>query len=74
MTKEKKTIKSEKTSIFEKFMEFCHGVKTESKRIHWTDRKDLVKYSISTLVFVVFFSLFFYFIDILFAFVHSLIG
>ena len=68
--KEKKDKK--KDSLWTRFRNFCHGVRVESKRIHWTSRKDLVKYSIATLIFVVFLSLFFYIIDILFALVHTL--
>ncbi len=63
----------EKVSLWDKFMTFCHGVKLESKRIHWTKPSDLVKYSVATLVFVVFFSLFFYAVDALFALLHSII-
>lgn len=62
----------EKISIWNKFMNFCHGVKVESKRVHWTTKNDLLKYSIATLIFVVFFSLFFYCIDAVYALVHSL--
>ncbi len=62
-----------KVSMWAKFSNFCHGVKVESKRIHWTTKKELVKYSIATLVFVMFLSLFFYAIDAIFALIHSLI-
>lgn len=67
-------VKKEKQSIWNKFMTFCHGVKTESKRIHWISKKELAKYSVATLVFVFFFSIFFYLVDVLFALMHSLIG
>ncbi len=70
MDKEKK----EKKSIWNKFMTFCHGVKTESKRIHWISKRELTKYSIATLVFVCIFSMFFYLVDVIYALVHSLIG
>ena len=66
--------KKEKKSIWNRFMTFCHGVKAESGRIHWISKKELAKYSMATLVFVFFFSMFFYLVDVVFALVHSLIG
>ena len=80
MAKEKNSKKEdtkevkEKISLWAKFMRFINGVKTESKRIHWTTKNDLKKYSIATLVFVIFFSLFFYIVNLLFALLHTLIG
>ena len=55
-------------------MTFCHGVKSEFKKVHWTNKKDMVKYSIATIITIIFCSLFFYLIDVLFALVQSLIG
>lgn len=63
----------DKRNMWEKMIMFCHGVAAESKRVHWTSKNDLLKYFVSTLVFVVFFSLFFYLVDFIYAFVHSLI-
>ncbi len=62
----------EKKGLWERFMIFCHGVGDEFKRVHWPSRKDMAKYSIATVVFVVFLSLFFYVVDVIFALVHSL--
>ncbi len=62
----------EKKSLWERFMIFCHGVGDEFKKVHWPTKKDMVKYSVATVVFVVFLSLFFYVVDIIFALVHSL--
>ena len=63
---------SEKKSLWVRFRIFCHGVKTEAKRVHWPTKKDMVKYSIATVLFIVFCSVFFYIIDILFALVQSI--
>ena len=74
-TEEKKkdnSSKKEKKSLFERFMIFCHGVKSETKKVHWTSKEDMIKYSISTVLFIIFCSLFFYIIDVLFALVQSL--
>jgi len=62
----------DKKSLWEKFMIFCHGVGDEFKKVHWPTKKDMVKYSVATVVFVIFLSLFFYIVDIIFALVHSL--
>lgn len=70
--KKKSSEKLKKKSLWEKFMIFCHGVGDEFKKVHWPTKKDMVKYSVATVVFVVFLSLFFYLVDIIFAFVHSL--
>ncbi len=71
--KSKKSKQEEKKSFKEKLQSFFHGVKTETKRIHWPTKKELIKYSIATIVFILFCAIFFYIIDIIFALVHSLI-
>ena len=71
-TTNKKEIVVEKKSLFARFMTFCHGVKSEFKKVHWTNKKDMVKYSIATIITIIFCSLFFYLIDVLFALVQSL--
>ena len=65
---------NEKKNLFTKFMIFCHGVKSEFKKVHWTSKKDMIKYSSATIVFIIFSSLFFYIIDVLFALVQSLLS
>ncbi len=69
--KEKDTKKNNK-SLWDKFMIFCHGVKGEVKKIRWTSKQDMIKYSIATIVFIIFCSLFFYAIDTIFALVQSI--
>lgn len=71
--KEEKNTK-EKKGIITRFRIFCGGVKNEFHRIHWPDKKSMVKYSIATIFFIIFCSLFFYLIDIIFALVQSLLG
>ena len=64
--------KVEKQSLFVRFRIFCNGVKSEFKKVHWTSKKDMVKYSVACIIFIIFCSLFFYLIDILFALFQSL--
>ncbi len=68
----KKKEKKEKESVVSRIANFFHGVKTEAKRIKWPTKKDMVKYSIATIVFIVGCSVFFYAIDIILAFLHTL--
>ncbi len=62
---------SEKEVVKESYFK---QVKGELKKVKWPTKKELIKYTISTLVFVIFFALFFYGIETLFAFVKGLIG
>ncbi len=72
--KEEEKKRQTKKNLKEKTVGFAHGVKVETKRIHWPTRKDMIKYSIATIVFILFFAVFFYIIDFIFAVIHSLIG
>ena len=72
-TANKKEVKNEKKGLFTKFRIFCHGVGSEFKKVHWPNKKDMIKYSIATIVFVIFCGLFFYAIDVIFALIKSLI-
>ena len=60
---EKKVVKQKKENIFKRIGKYFKGVGKEFQRIRWTSGKDLVKYSLCTLGFVVFFGLYFYGID-----------
>lgn len=64
--------KKEKVNIFTKIGNFISGVKTEFKRVKWPSKKEMVKYSIATIIFIIICALFFYIIDIILAALHSL--
>ena len=68
----KKVVKTEKKSLWTRFRIFCHGVKSEATSVHWPSKKEMVKYSIATICFIIFCALFFYAIDIIFALVQSI--
>ena len=72
--KEKTTKKKEtnKNGIWAKTVLFFKGVKSEWKRVKWPSKKEMIKYSIATIILVVGCSVFFYVIDVLLAFLHSL--
>lgn len=69
----KSSKKAEKKSIFQRIAGFFVGVKKEIVRVRWLSKKEMVKYSLATIVFVAFFALFFYLIDIIFALIRSLV-
>lgn len=50
---------------------FTKSVRKEMKNVKWPDRKDMLKYTIATLIFAIFFGLFFYFGDLIFALVKG---
>ena len=64
--------KEEKKSLWVKFCIFCHGVKSEFLKVHWPSKKDMVRYSVASIFFIIFCALFFYLINIIFALVQTL--
>ena len=70
--KKEKENKNKKKGIFKGIKSYFKGVKKEIGRIRWTSGKDLLKYSIATIIFVIFFGLYFYLIDLAVAFIRSL--
>ena len=68
----KEVKKEEKKGLWTKFRIFCHGVASEFKKVHWPSKENMVKYSIATILFVIFCGLFFYAIDVIFALIQSL--
>ena len=74
--KKNKTNKTKK-NLFKKLLEFLSDVKKEAGKVIWTSKKNLVKYSIATLVFMLFICLFFVGSDLIIAlisYVKELIG
>lgn len=57
--------KKEKVNIFKKIKMFFGDVIEESKKVMWTSKSNLIKYSLATLVFMVFICIFFVGTDLL---------
>jgi preprotein translocase subunit SecE len=70
--KEEKKSSNEKKSLWTRFMIFCHGVKSEFQKVHWPSKENMIKYSIAVILFIIFCSLFFYLIDIIFAGIQAI--
>lgn len=63
---------TKKENIFKRILKYFNGVGKEVKRIRWTSGKELFKYSLATVVFVLFLGLYFYAIDWLVLLIRSL--
>ena len=50
---------------------FFAGIKSEAKKVMWTDKKSLFKYSVATLVFMIFICLFFVGSDLIIALISK---
>ena len=48
-------------------------IKKEMQKVHFPSKKDMVKYSIATIIFVIFFGVYFYLIQLAMAFIKSII-
>ncbi len=57
-----------------KIKEFFVSVKKETAKIKWPTKKEMIKYSGATISFMVFFGLFFFVLDVVFAYFKSIMG
>ena len=70
--KDNKKDNKKRENIFKRITKYFKGVSKEIKRIRWTSGKELVKYSIASIIFVLFFGIYFYGIDWIALLVRSL--
>ncbi len=56
-----------------KIKSFFKGVKKEAKAVRWPDKKSMLKNSVITVLMLIFFGLFFYGLDALFALLRGLV-
>ena len=71
-TKKKKKTTSKKESIFTKISKYFKGVFKELKRIRWTSGKELVSSSITSVIFIAFFAIYFTGIELLVSLLRSI--
>jgi len=57
--------------IFKSISKYFKGVKKEIGRIKWTSKKELVKYSITAISFMLFIGVYFYVIELLASLLRS---
>lgn len=60
--------------LAKKIARFFVGVKAEMKKVNWTNKKEMIKYSGATLSFIIIFAAFFSLTDILLAGLKSILG
>ena len=48
-------------------------IKKEMSKVHFPNKKDMIKYSVATISFVIFFGIYFYVIELIMALVKTLI-
>ena len=73
-TKKKNTSKpAKKEGLFKKIGNWCKSVIKEVSKVKWPSKKEMAKYSLVTIVFIIFFALFFYAIELLMALLKSLV-
>ncbi len=68
----KKKEKKKRVNIFKAIKKYFTGVIKEVKRIKWTTGKELVKYSIASVLLIIFFGVYFYAINWIALLVRSL--
>ena len=74
VSKKKETIKPvKKDGLFKRISNWFKSVIKEVSKVKWPSKKEMAKYSLVTIVFIVFFALFFYAIELLMALLKSLI-
>ena len=69
--KKKNDKKQEKKSPVKK-ESWWQGVKSEFKKVRWPSKKEMVKYSIATISFIIFFALFFSLIEVIAYFIKTM--
>ena len=52
---------------------FFKGLASEFRKIRWPNKKEMVKYSTATIIFVLFFGIFFYLIEVAMYFIEKMI-
>lgn len=69
----KETPKSKKVAVKKEsgIKNWFKGVVSEFKKVRWPSKKEMIKYSIATIVFILFFALFFYIIEVIIYFINQ---
>ena len=68
----KKNTKKESKKVVKKDNLFVQ-IKKEMSKVHFPNKTDMIKYSVATISFVIFFGIYFYLIQLVVAFVKSII-
>lgn len=69
--KKEKSDKKSKKEKKEKKESFFKSVRHELSKVTWPSKRNMVKYSIATIIFIIFFALYFYCIELLMAWLKA---
>ena len=64
---------TKKVKKVEKKENLFKEIKKEMSKVHFPNKKDMVKYSLATITFVLFFGIYFYVIELIMALIKSLV-
>ena len=75
LKKETKPVKKETKKVKKQTPKksYSSELEAELKKVNWPSKKDLTKYGVATIMFIVIFGLYFYGLDALFAWLSSLV-
>ncbi len=62
-----------KEGLFKRISSWFKSVVKEVSKVKWPSKKEMAKYSLVTIVFIIFFALFFYAIELLMALLKALV-
>jgi len=71
--KETKAKKEKKVGLFKAIINFFKSVKVEMNKVTWPTKTNMIKYSIAAIIFILFFALYFYGIEVVMAWLKSII-
>ncbi len=57
-----------------KVSNFFSSIKKEMQKVKWPSKKEMIKYSVTTITFIIFFAFFFFGLDVIFAYLKSLVN
>lgn len=66
----KKAKKTKKAKVKEK--SYLAEIREELKKVKWPDKKEMTKYTVAVVIFILIFGLYFYGLDALFAWIKGL--
>ncbi len=69
---DKKSVKKKETKTSKKT--FFQEVREEMKKVKWPEKQEMIKYVTATLGFIILFGLYFYGLDVIFAWIKGIIS
>lgn len=69
----KKVNKKNNSKDLKKKENIFKQIKKEMSKVHFPGKKDMIKYSLATISFVIFFGIYFFVIELIMAFIKTLI-